>query len=144
MRVVNKIIIHHSDSDFGDVAIIDQWHKERGFRSPSGVHCGYHRIILNGVRVHGRSYRAEEDGMVENGRLLTEWGAHTHGHNSDSIGICVIGKEVFTPKQFATLDALIREFKTQFSITEVAGHNHYEATSCPMFDWKKWLKERGL
>jgi N-acetylmuramoyl-L-alanine amidase len=81
---IKKIIIHCSDSEFGDVKIIDQWHKARGWRG-----CGYHYVITNGVLTHGKPYNNDHDGLIQPGRPLRDIGAHCKGHNHDSIGICL-------------------------------------------------------
>ena len=60
MREIKKIIIHCSDSEFGDAALIDKWHKERGW---TGI--GYHYVILNGCRkatmTGFQPYKKEDD-----------------------------------------------------------------------------------
>jgi len=37
-----KVIIHCSDSSFGNAVLIDKWHRQRGFDN-----IGYHFVILN-------------------------------------------------------------------------------------------------
>ena len=69
----NRIIWHHSASNFGDVETIDGWHRERGF-----VCIGYH-------------YAITLDGKIEHGRKLQLVGAHAQGRNRDSVGVCVVG-----------------------------------------------------
>ena len=58
------IIVHHSDSDYGSAAIIDKWHRERGFDE-----LGYHFVIGNGTN--------SGDGQIEVGPRWTKqkWGA---------------------------------------------------------------------
>jgi len=44
MRKINKIVLHCSaspDSIAFTVRDIEAWHKERGFKSKSGISCGY-------------------------------------------------------------------------------------------------------
>ena len=101
MRKINEIILHCSATAEGKdytVADIDKWHKQRGFKC-----IGYHYVI----------YR---DGSVHQGRPLNEIGAHTTGHNANSIGICYIGgcakdgrtpKDTRTPQQKEALFSLI-------------------------------------
>lgn len=76
MREVQKHIIHCSDSTFGDVAEIRRWHIARGFND-----VGYHFVI-------------RRDGEVEMGRTLETIGAHCKGHNTNSIGTCLVGGAV--------------------------------------------------
>lgn len=70
----NRVIFHHSDSDFGDAKLIHKWHKERGF-----ICIGYHYVI-------------PKKGHFQHGRKLQLRGAHTKGKNFDSVGVCIIGK----------------------------------------------------
>ena len=107
MRAIDTIVIHQSDSAFGNAAVIDDWHRERGW---SGI--GYHWVILNG-RIHAgaadaardagtatpcsgaakaaKDVRPECDGMIQEGRPPECVGAHVRGHNETSLGICLIG-----------------------------------------------------
>ena len=129
MRVINKIIVHCSDSEFGDSKIIDKWHKERGFNS-----IGYHYVILNGA-TSSNSYDGKMDGKIEFGRQLSEAGAHCSGQNSDSIGICLIGKNKFTQHQFFSLQILVEYLRlTIKQDLSTYGHNYYNALkTCPNF-----------
>ena len=69
----NRVIFHHSLSNFGDVDIIGKWHNERGFEG-----IGYHFVVpVKGRFQHGRNIR-----MI---------GAHALGENKDSIGVCIVG-----------------------------------------------------
>ena len=76
MRDINRIILHCSATPEGanfTAADIRSWHLARGWSD-----IGYHYVI--GI-----------DGTVESGRCISKQGAHTKGHNKDSIGICYIG-----------------------------------------------------
>jgi N-acetylmuramoyl-L-alanine amidase len=128
---ITKIIIHCSDSEFGDVHLIDQWHKERGFRS-----CGYHYVITNGVITHGKSYNPDLDGIVQPGRQLREIGAHCKGHNTESIGICLIGRHAFTAKQlYQALPNLILTLgNIGLTADDVYGHRDFSSKPCPNID----------
>lgn len=109
MRIIKQIVIHCSASPDGvDVSpeTIDRWHEARGFnRTASALamapkenaalaHIGYHWIIrTNGQPVKGRS--------------VDEVGAHVAGHNSDSVGICMVGTDRFFFRQFEALHELL-------------------------------------
>jgi N-acetyl-anhydromuramyl-L-alanine amidase AmpD len=106
MRSINTIVIHCSASQNG-VAIspaqIDAWHKARGFARKSAdvkryrpelPHIGYHWLVL-------------ADGRVQAGRDKSEIGAHVAGHNANSIGICMIGTDVFFAAQWKALADLL-------------------------------------
>ena len=86
--IPNKITIHCSatiNNQECDISEIRKWHKARGF-----VDVGYHGVI-------------QPSGEFQKGRGLNIKGAHVKGHNEGNIGICLIGTDKFTSKQFATL-----------------------------------------
>lgn len=141
MRQINEIILHCAATkpDWGANLTpqqqrdeIDRWHKANGW---SGI--GYHYIITrNGVVVPGRS--------------IDKVGAHVKGHNTGTIGICLIGghgsdandafSDNFTPQQDFALRKLIDDLKDRFpSIKKVSGHNEYSAKACPGFRVNQWL-----
>lgn len=115
------------------VADIDRWHRLRGF-----LKVGYHFVI-------------RRDGRVEQGRKLTERGAHVEGSNHNSIGICMVGgvdgsklqkpQANFTEAQLATLRGLITQLHTVYPDATVQGHRDFPnvAKACPSFDVKHWL-----
>jgi len=130
MRLISFIVVHCSDSTFGDAALIDQWHKERGW---TGI--GYHYVILR-------------DGTVEKGRPDSERGAHVKGKNSNSIGICLIGKDgLYTMAQAAALRELLQVLRAQYSIpsSEIYGHRDFDdGKTCPDFDVQEFVKRTGV
>lgn len=94
IKDIGQIIIHCSDSNWGDVEEIRKWHLERGFGD-----IGYHFVITNGRLKFKDKYNKENDGLIQKGRTIDKVGAHCKGFNDFSIGICLIGKEFFTGKQ---------------------------------------------
>ncbi len=124
MRDIRKIVIHCTDSsDSMDVGFkeINDWHRERGWKSPSGISCGYHYII-------------RRDGTIEEGRPEEEIGAHVKGHNSDSLGIVWVGKKDITPNQERQLLWLIKDRSEvhQIDIDDVLGHYELDShKTCP-------------
>ena len=139
MKQIENIIIHCSESGFGDVELIRQWHVgERGWRD-----IGYNGVILNGKRRSKNETNKKEIGLFEVGRGLdldknidsSERGAHALGYNKSSIGICLIGTNYFYAKQFQTALYLCGLFKKIVPDIEIIGH--YEVTNkktCPNFD----------
>ena len=134
MRKINSIIIHCSDSIWGDAGIIRYWHTSKGWKD-----IGYHYCILNGKRKN-ELYSIADDGLIEPGRHLdndanlekSEVGAHCYGNNNNSIGICLIGQVLFTPKQFESLAYLVLHYKKM--IPDICIFGHYEFNSnktCP-------------
>lgn len=130
-RKINKIIIHCSDSEFGDAETIDIWHKEKGW---DGI--GYHFVILNG-QINPTIYMTEKDGEIEQGRDIEKIGAHCKGQNKDSIGICLIGRKTFTDLQIISLIDKVKELMKEYGLEINNIYGHYEFDSrktCPNFN----------
>jgi N-acetyl-anhydromuramyl-L-alanine amidase AmpD len=120
MQKVNKIILHCSASDAPgqDAAMIREWHLARGFSD-----IGYHYFI-------------QSNGKLEQGRCLETVGAHCHGENHDSIGICLAGLRGFSMKQFDTLRTLLASLKPLYPKATVHGHHEFNpGKTCPVFDY---------
>lgn len=133
MDKIEKIIIHCSDSEFGNFEMVDNWHKEFGWEG-----FGYHFLIENGYYSYGSAYKKDQDGMVITGRSENEEGAHCLGHNQNSLGICLIGCRRFTDIQLLiSLPALLSKLlpKYELSMDAVFGHGEINNNkSCPNFD----------
>ena len=131
-RVIKKLIVHCSDSPDDrvtvDAAEIDRWHRERGFAK-----IGYHYVI-------------KRDGTVEPGRREAEVGAHVAGHNSDSIGICLVGRSAFDLRQLASLSKLLSFLVLKYKLTasDVYGHRDFDkGKTCPNIE-TSLLRELSL
>ena len=140
---IHTIVIHYSATypdAHVDRAIVDRWHRERGFRE-----IGYHWFI-------------RRDGALEEGRPEGTLGAHVRGHNSGTIGICWAGGlerasgpnvGVWNPTeaQEATMVQLIRDIQQRHpSATRVVGHKDLVATECPglaMGGVAEWWSRHG-
>ena len=133
MRKINKIIVHCSATPEGrDVSVdtIRKWHLDRGWRD-----IGYHFVI-------------DLEGNVHEGRPVEQTGAHTKGHNWDSIGVCYVGgveaekkhgdwvpKDTRTQAQKDALDDLLCQLTDTYG-GRVYGHRDFSSKSCPCFDAK--------
>lgn len=124
-----KTIIHCSDSTWGSATEIDKWHKQKGW---SGI--GYHFVILNEM-IKPDIKNTIYDGLIETGRPFNddshmeqwEMGAHVRGYNSNSIGICLIGKSGdFTFKQMIALHYLCSIIKEQFKDVKFYQHSDFD------------------
>ena len=148
MRNFDTIILHASAtkpdwmSDKGVHAKrneIDRWHKARGWRG-----IGYHYVI-------------DRDGSIATGRHINTTGAHVKGHNTGSVGVCIVGgqwpdgrwalatddfSDHFTPAQDKAVRVLIADLRERYpSIKHIKGHNDYtSAKGCPGFKVDEWLK----
>ena len=150
MKQWKNIIVHCSDSEWGNTLAIDGWHREKGW-----AEIGYHYVILNGKPFSVNEYIDLFNGTLEPGRKIdfdlwvenNETGAHALGYNSDSIGICMIGKEDFTTQQFVTLKFIIQFLQKQYpSIVNVMGHcdtksGKEQGKTCPNFNVDKFMIE---
>jgi len=140
---ISNIVVHCSDSSWGSAAEIRKWHLENGWRD-----IGYHFVILNG-RVKHDFCIDSMDGSVEVGRGMNgddyltklEIGAHALGYNSNSIGICMIGRNDFSAAQFGSLIKLLVELKDHYGIETENIFGHCETLSgklhgktCPNFN----------
>lgn len=130
MRQINEIIIHCSATRQGQnytVDDINRWHIKEGY---NGI--GYHYVIYL-------------DGSVHLGRAIDRIGAHTKGHNTNSVGICYIGgldqngkpKDTRTKAQKGALKDLVANLCQEYPIAAISGHREYAAKACPCFDVKK-------
>jgi len=135
MRKITHIIVHESDSGWGDASAINSWHLDRGW---NGI--GYHKVILNGKRTSKSKYKESEDGIIECGRMLHLSGAHARGYNKQSIGLCLIGKHgKFTSLQMSTLMDEIVRLMGAYDIPTSNVLGHYEiplsgGKTCPEID----------
>jgi len=132
----NKLIIHHSlTADSGTVSwdAIRNYHvNELGWRD-----IGYHFGLEN---INGRN-------EILVGRMMDEAGAHTVGHNTDSLGICVVGNfdiQVVPEEQMSLLVRLSKSLLGVFSLSweDVKRHSDYASyKSCPgkLFQWDEFI-----
>lgn len=143
---IDRIYIHCTASAFGNVQIIDEWHRKRGFKADwhdTTYHIGYHFLVLNqffdGVT---DEIASRTDGHVAEGRPIELVGAHVKGDNTNSIGIAYVG---FTPTvmQVMAMVRLCHQLKDRYNIpTErIFGHHEFYIRTgqpvkktCPNFD----------
>lgn len=143
---IKKLVVHCSASrpkNHTDISTITRDHKLRGFTT-----VGYHYVILR-------------DGEIQKGRPDTQAGAHVTGHNTGSLGICLVGglndltgkpENNFTDKQFAALSGLLFKLTLAHPQAKILGHRDlspdlnkngkiekYEwVKECPCFDVQEW------
>lgn len=139
MRAIKELVVHCSATPAGKpfrAADIDKWHRERGWES-----IGYHFVI-------------PLDGSIEPGRPLEEIGAHVSGHNTASIGICLIGgvdangkpAETYNSRQYAALRLVLDGLRARWPDARILGHRDFPkvAKACPSFDVRAWCAVNGL
>ena len=127
MRELNRIILHCSATREGkdfSVDTIRDWHvKGRGWSD-----IGYHWVI-------------RLDGSIEVGRPLEKSGAHTKGHNKDSVGVCYIGgcdadgkpKDTMNEEQEKAWRMIVLSLRTLYGDLTIHGHNEFANKACPSF-----------
>lgn len=124
MRKIDKIVVHCTDSDDSlDIGFreVDEWHRQRGWLSPSGISCGYHYIV-------------RRDGRIEKGRPEDEVGAHCEGQNSSSIGIVWVGRKQISKDQWMSLLNKLRDIcdRHGIGVEKVFGHTEFNPhKTCP-------------
>ncbi len=144
MRPIRKIIIHCSDSTFGDVDQIRLWHTMPPPHGRGWKDIGYHWAVLNGQITPKVPYQPGMDGVIQAGRPEAEIGAHCQGHNADSIGVCLVGIKQFTEKQMDALYTfLIHALAAKgLTVEDVIGHcetdtGQAQGKTCPNIDMNK-------
>ncbi len=135
--------------------VIDGWHAERGFMRSS-----YWRGRQNaGLAAIGYHYVIARNGALFTGRHVDEVGAHAQGWNAQSLGVCLVGSDRYTPVQWQMLaehveilarhhhvplepPTLRAEGKKGLVVKPgVCGHRDLpgHAKACPGFDVAAWL-----
>ena len=128
MREIDKIVVHCSESEFGSSILIDEWHRERGWKN-----VGYHFVVCSG-KVENNNFLESMDGSIERGRDIDKLGAHVFGHNDGSIGVCLIGVDRYTDKQMLSLKLLLSELMLKYDLkpNQIFGHRELDnRKSCP-------------
>ena len=121
---VTKLVVHHSASagKSTNKALIEKWHKERGFSQ-----IGYHRVI-------------EANGSIVQGRSEETMGAHAKGANSGSLGVCVVGNfesEIPSAGQLRALISQLTSWCRKYGLNQDNIYGHFNvpgvttATLCP-------------
>lgn len=128
---IKLLVIHCSDSDDKlnlNARDIHKMHLNFGW---DGI--GYHKIITR-------------SGKIENGRPEYWIGAHVKGKNTFSLGVCLIGRNRFTTKQFISLEKVLKKWKSLYPNAKIVGHKDTGNTNktCPNFNVKKWIENKFL
>jgi len=102
------------------------------------------KIIYHPHSYIAYQYFIDREGVIHQGRMDTEGGAHCRGQNKMSIGICLMGngcEKDFTPEQYWALEELVILKRVRYSIPKEAifGHNSFAATLCPSPPLEKWI-----
>ena len=128
---VRYLVVHCSDTPNGsdlDATCIHELHLSFGW---DGI--GYHRLI-------------KRNGEIQMGRPDYWVGAHVYGFNKMSLGVCLIGRDDFTEKQFSSLKIILRMWKKNCPNARILGHCDLTNTekTCPNFQVIKWCRDSDL
>ena len=127
MRQIKKLVVHCSDSDDSlDIGVkqIRSWHTMLPPKGNGWSDVGYHYII-------------RRDGEIERGRQDATKGAHVKGHNSDSLGICWVGRKQISTDQLQNLYSLLQGLMKKYGlqVTDIYGHTELDSKkTCPNLD----------
>lgn len=139
-RTINQIIIHCAytppSMDVG-AAEIRRWHTDPPPKGNGWNDIGYHYVI-------------RRNGSIEKGRDESVVGAHASGHNSRSIGVCLVGGKGanggsdcnFTVNQWSALESVVSDLVARYPGAKVIGHRDVSAKDCPSFDAQAWWAGR--
>jgi N-acetyl-anhydromuramyl-L-alanine amidase AmpD len=126
MNTPEYLIVHHTggtdadplaDTSHHTFAIVNEWHVAKGWGK-----IGYHYFI-------------DKEGILTQGRLDDEEGAHTIGYNQKSLGICLAGNfdlTMPTQAQIDTLTKLLNDKVKQYGIPveKVVPHRFASPKTC--------------
>ena len=130
-KKISLLVVHCSDTENNLNFTATDIHKMHLGFGWDGI--GYHKII-------------QRSGKVENGRPEYWIGAHVKGKNKISLGVCLIGKDKFTKKQFKSLERVLKKWKMVYPDAKILGHKDTGNTNktCPNFDVITWSKNKFL
>lgn len=124
----NYIVIHCSDTPDDrdvDAATIRGWHVNDNKWSD----IGYHFVI-------------RRNGIIELGRDIDVIGAHVKNKNSISVGLCLVGRTEFDPRQFDALRDLVQLLLRLYPDAKIVGHHDLDdSKTCPNFNVAEWFNE---
>lgn len=127
-RTITEIIVHctaTAEYKHYTAADIRRWHKQQGWSD-----IGYHYVV-------------QLDGTIEQGRDVDMVGAHCHGHNQKSIGVCYVGgcdkdlrpKDTRTELQKNALLNLLLDLRKLYPQAKIYGHRDFDPKkACPSFN----------
>ena len=146
-RKINLIVVHCSDSWFGNAEIIKRWHTDPKPKGNGWLHIGYHYVIGNPYP-HALCKKKPvwtNDGSITETLDWDVQGIHAPPRNFDSIGICLIGKDFFTRLQFLSLKDIIHKVWEKFPGAEVKGHYEINGSkTCPNLDMNRLRKDLAV
>lgn len=146
-RYTDEVILHTS-------ATRPDWYSDKTLQEKIKEIRRWHTSPPNNWSDIGYHFLIDRDGTIGFGRDINKTGAHTKGHNTNTIGICLIGghggtktdkfEDHYTPEQEEALLLLLNSMKQAGWYTKLTGHNQYAAKGCPCFYVPHFKKLRNL
>ena len=138
MRPINQILVDSSRTPNGrpfTALDINARHGQQGIRR---VQEHWREGALWNIAHH---YVIGIDGRVEQGRTENESGAYCPGHNTGSLGICLIGCDRYTRAQWDGLAQTVALIEARHNILSVVGHCEVAGMDSqrPGFFIRDWL-----
>lgn len=132
MSPPDTIVVHHAAAPRSTtVEQIRDWHTGKSWRD-----IGYHWLITQPGEVASLHMGRKHD--LDDEWEPWEYGAHAKGHNSHSIGICLVGnydEEEVPPETLEVLHGWLVALCLRWGLTSEAIRSHGEltgaATACP-------------
>lgn len=125
MDAIDTLAVHHSASSLDTtVGTLKSWHTDPKPMGNGWSDIGYHWVI-------------ERDGALKVGRPMWRQGAHVRGHNTHCWGVCVVGDNTrsdreWTDEQKRALKLLIIFLQWIHPDLQVKAHNELDPkTECP-------------
>lgn len=136
VETIDTLYIHCAATPNGQrrpVSEIDRWHKENRWKrsnaavsTPRFPHIGYHAVI-------------DIDGNTVVCRDPSEQGAHAYPDNTNSLGVCLLGTDKFTPQQWVALAEYVANAERRWPGIRVRGHGDLNPNkTCPGFSVPYW------
>lgn len=137
MREIKKIIVHCSASDYSHQDNVEAIKRLHTLPSNWTTDWGGYRAKGNDWNDIGYHWIITTDGKIHRGRSERIIGAHTKGHNRDSVGICVVGNKEFNQDQMDALHHLIELIIKGYNLTTDDVYPHWffnPIKTCPNFN----------
>lgn len=121
LEAIRALVIHHSATP----------------RSASPESIARHHVEHNRWAAVGYHWLIDSEGRVHRGRPLPLVGAHAHGRNTDTVGVCVIGNNAdpeqrWSRVQVAALASFAWKAQCLFGRElELLAHREVGSTECP-------------
>ena len=106
------------------------------------VHCSdtENGNIIDATHIHKMHLDFGWDGIGYHKIILRS------GKIESSLGVCLIGRDKFTTKQFISLERVLQRWKKLYPKAKIVGHYNTGNTTktCPNFDVITWSKTKNL